>query len=917
MSILKRIGSVLALALAFAGAAWAQNVEELYSPYVLSIGGNSVSMQSPFNSIFNPAAAGLKQRVTADLNYIGIFPFGAEGGLGTAINAGLCIPTNAGVWTTSLHFVGDSFASTNIGTLFQLHTSFAKDLYPSFLIGVGLDAAVGVQSDVWDWGLGGSLGFIHIVDQLLFMKDFTWGISMRDMGKRYNPTGDNTYFPKTFTPAFGLNFKAVKIKDFYWQLSADVSAPDFAGFRFMAGTELGFFDTLFVRAKVELDSFQMANAAAPRSFPMTFGLAFVFKTDIKDNIAFLNISERGWNRSDVAVDGAWAPLANGQQAIGLGLNLALGVIDTAPPAIKMNIAQTTWISPNFDGVQDDLVIPLQITDEHYVKGYTLTVTDSSGKVVREIANKEERPENVSVENVFQRLVYVRSGIKIPPTIVWDGKSAEGTVVPDGTYTVTMTAVDDNDNKGTSQPYTVIVKNAPPQATLSAPYSVFSPNGTGGARTDLQLNLTGTKEDLWKLSVIDDKGAAVFNKEWQDSVPANFAWNGMTDAGTQAPDGVYSVTLASADKAGNKASYEIDNIIIDTKQASAFVTAGADGLTPNGDPKFATITLTLKVTYRQGIKSWYFAVLDEKDQPQRTLKGLADTPIPDTFVWDGRTENGPLAPDGAYTGRLMIEYDRGTKLEAASKPFVLNAAGPKVDLTLNPVPFSPDNDGVDDEENIITKISDLSPIAAWKMEITDPTGVHFTSFSGTGTPKETIVWDGVSDKGVTVEAASDYKLELTISDALGNKAKVTKTIMVDILVLRDGDKLRIRIPSITFKAYTDDYVDVPTEAAEKNQWVLGRLAACFKKYSTYDIQIEGHAVSEYYYDPARAKKEQEEELLPLSQKRADAIKVALIGLGIDASRISTVGVGGARPIVPFSDLVNRWKDRRVEFILIKK
>jgi hypothetical protein len=31
----------------------------------------------------------------------------------------------------------------------------------------------------------------------------------------------------------------------------------------------------------------------------------------------------------------------------------------------------------------------------------------------------------------------------------------------------------------------------------------------------------------------------------------------------------------------------------------------------------------------------------------------------------------------------------------------------------------------------------------------------------------------------------------------------------------------------------------------------------------------------------------------------------------------VGVGGARPIVPFSDLVNRWKDRRVEFILIKK
>jgi outer membrane protein OmpA-like peptidoglycan-associated protein len=46
-------------------------------------------------------------------------------------------------------------------------------------------------------------------------------------------------------------------------------------------------------------------------------------------------------------------------------------------------------------------------------------------------------------------------------------------------------------------------------------------------------------------------------------------------------------------------------------------------------------------------------------------------------------------------------------------------------------------------------------------------------------------------------------------------------------------------------------------------------------------------------------------------------MALAGLGIAESRITTEGMGASRPIVPFSDLVNRWKDRRVEFILIKK
>jgi outer membrane protein OmpA-like peptidoglycan-associated protein len=33
-------------------------------------------------------------------------------------------------------------------------------------------------------------------------------------------------------------------------------------------------------------------------------------------------------------------------------------------------------------------------------------------------------------------------------------------------------------------------------------------------------------------------------------------------------------------------------------------------------------------------------------------------------------------------------------------------------------------------------------------------------------------------------------------------------------------------------------------------------------------------------------------------------------------MSTVGLGGTQPVVPHGDLENRWKNRRVEFILIK-
>ena len=39
-------------------------------------------------------------------------------------------------------------------------------------------------------------------------------------------------------------------------------------------------------------------------------------------------------------------------------------------------------------------------------------------------------------------------------------------------------------------------------------------------------------------------------------------------------------------------------------------------------------------------------------------------------------------------------------------------------------------------------------------------------------------------------------------------------------------------------------------------------------------------------------------------------------GVNSSRLSTVGRGGTQPVVPRSDRNNWWKNRRVEFILIK-
>jgi outer membrane protein OmpA-like peptidoglycan-associated protein len=184
------------------------------------------------------------------------------------------------------------------------------------------------------------------------------------------------------------------------------------------------------------------------------------------------------------------------------------------------------------------------------------------------------------------------------------------------------------------------------------------------------------------------------------------------------------------------------------------------------------------------------------------------------------------------------------------------------------------------------------------------------------PAETIIWHGISDDGELVQAAETYPLLFTITDELGNSVTVRKDINVDILVIKEGDRLKIRISSIYFAPNTADYLTVEEEKAEKNKQTLKRLAEILNKYNQYRIRIEGHAVMVHWENPQRAKQEQEEELIPLSKARAEAVKKALVGYGVAENRMTTEGVGGSQPIVPHSDLENRWKNRRVEFILVK-
>jgi outer membrane protein OmpA-like peptidoglycan-associated protein len=383
-----------------------------------------------------------------------------------------------------------------------------------------------------------------------------------------------------------------------------------------------------------------------------------------------------------------------------------------------------------------------------------------------------------------------------------------------------------------------------------------------------------------------------------------------------PDGYYTYVVKSQSKGGTAVAKQLAGVQIDTRPTPVYVTVDSNGLSPNGDGVRDSVTFTNILTLKDGVKSWKLSLVEATAGEQKTFSG--PPPVPATITWDGKGQSGTgTAPDGLYTAVLHVEYQKGNVAEAKSAAFRLAVTPPKVNLTLDGLPFSPDNDGVNDELTLNLKVDDPVPIVSWDLSIIDPAGHPFTDFAGKGAPSEKIIWNGTSSTGELVQSAEDYPLTFTIKDELGNTTTVTKTIPVDILVIRDGDLLKVRIASITFAANSADYVNVESDAAARNSQTIARLAEIFKKYAKYKIIVQGHANLVNYSDPAKADAEQKQELIPLSKARADAIRLALIAQGIDAARISTVGIGAREPIVDFSDADNRWKNRRVEFVLVRQ
>jgi outer membrane protein OmpA-like peptidoglycan-associated protein/flagellar hook assembly protein FlgD len=572
-------------------------------------------------------------------------------------------------------------------------------------------------------------------------------------------------------------------------------------------------------------------------------------------------------------------------------------------------AEDAVFSPNGDGNQDTLPFSVRLAEPEGIESWEIEVRDPDRR------NPVVRSE--------------RGPAPVPRRATYDGTDSEGLVLPDGTYEVVAYVQYENGTVVGSQTREFTIDTEAPQASITVD---TAPEGTavnaplvfgGRLKDELAIEATIDPEVEWTATISAPDGReleANLSDYGFEGPEVEVTWAGTDVDGTEAPDGEYSLQLSAQDLAGNVGRTRVVQAIKETRPTpiDLIVDSNVIQAYSGGDPQSVTIRPQYEV--EDYIDDFLLEIRNADGEMVRSI--YRNQPF-DEFRWAGENNAGGPVPEGEYTVDFQIIYYNGNRPQITgvgpiyvdrTPPEKEEPRPPQIDMRVGPLPFSPDDDGMNDVLTIRLEAEGSFPIERWSVEISDPRDNGFKRWSGRGAPPARLRWDGRSDDGELVQSAVDYQAVFRVEDEEGQVSTVQREIPTDILVIREGDRLRIRIPSIHFAPWSADLFEISIERQDENFRILRRLATILDRYPEHDITVEGHANHILYWDEELKREEQQETLLPLSENRAQSVKEALIILGIDRDRMEVEGIGGARPLVPFSDKDHVWKNRRVEFLL---
>ncbi len=836
----------------------------------LGRGGTGIGMTDSDLFFLNPASIAALERMEFNLNYVS--PMGKYGYSG--VNA--VIPTSYGSFGLGFNYLSLS-QSRDTEKACLLSLGNARDITRKLMLGAALDFLSGEDSSSSVRWFGASMGAIYMMGPgTRGFKGFgifepSLGVNLR-AGIRGGTMGEHADLSLL---SAGYSFLFYRDPVVHIRFFNDISSGfDLEDFPVKCGLESTIAGSYVLRAGIILP---------PEYRYCRYTLGAGYRLYLAENELRLNYGLGYHNKTELTHS--------------FGLSFIYGRLDREPPVVRIGSSEK-YLSPNYDGINDFCIFTTSIDDKSRIRGWKLRILDSDGREIREYRLSErEMDESAGIRSLVRKLWSKKESLVVPKRIYWDGTDARGKIVPDGKYTWTFLVWDERDNISPAISGIVHVDNTHPEIELIADDTLFSPNGDG--RKDLLIirqSVKSSPDDQWKAEFAGADGTVVRTFSWKgNEVPQVFKWNGKDGDGNNVPEGLYTYTIQSRDRAGNSARRTLRNISLTRKYETADISCASDyvSLADNGEVRFF-----MNLSKTAGLESW--KVLIENSEKKTVMEIPGTKEFQRLLQWNGRNAAGVPMKDGIYYYTLQTTFDSGNTPASFTKMMVIDSTPPETELDYSPALFSPDGDGENDILTLYTRARDPFGIRRWTLDIRSRSGEIFKSFSGRGMPAPEIKWDGMNHAGELVESAADYLLEFHAVDMAGNMSVTKKRLPVDVLVTVVERGLKIRISNIEFAF---DSARLTPRAFP----ILNRVAELLKKYSAYHVLIEGHTddIGEEEYN------------LTLSEERAGSVRNYLTGKGIEKTRLDFRGMGETAPFLPNTNTENRRRNRRVEFLLIKK
>lgn len=548
------------------------------------------------------------------------------------------------------------------------------------------------------------------------------------------------------------------------------------------------------------------------------------------------------------------------------------------------------ISPDGNGVKDSLIVYLDIDETDGLEFWEWQIRHENSTVYWQVSGDSDFPEEV----------------------YFDGTDSEGIPMPEGNYSFIYKVYYENGNRPTAlEPFVIDV--TAPEISVSVTNPVFSPNGDG-RKDQVEIRFKSDGKVTWEGSILDNQGNEIVSTSSNETTSL-IVWDGMNMDGEAAPDGNYSVVAVFSDAAGNSTLIDPSTLTVSRFPVKLAIRT-VKGFSPDSDGSSDDLIILVDSSQYDYLDSWRLDVLDVNGNIIKDIRGF--DVLPTEISWDGTAdgEDGKIIPaeEGSYRVRLSADYQSGDSVEAVSDTFVLDITPPQIFIDVASNPFAATDEGVEGEVYVTLKVLDNSEINHWSMDVLNTDGDIIRSYSGEGDPSGDIIWNSAeSNGGVAISINNpDFVLKLTVFDIGNNESVFEKAIPLDILlVIKDGKKY-LSVPNIIFGAYQYALDSAGGGQLADNNASLDRVAGIYLKYPAYGLVLEGHALN-IYLDGPREDRE-EKILLPLTARRADTVRTALIKRGMSTSKISTEAFGGQFPIASVTDKTVWWKNRRVEFVM---